>query len=303
VTAQWTPLGLLPPHVRGIVWMVLACISFAGLWVLIRLISQELHPFAIVVWRNFIGLIWLLPMLLLTPGLLKKDRLPGHMRRATSGVIATFATFYAVSNAPLATVLAINYTAPLFATIGAILFLGERIRIVRSVALGIGLFGMLVVLRPGATEMSPGLWAAIVSALATAFSLVAIKSLTGTDDARAVAAWSFILTTPVSFLLALPFWTWPEPHLWPLLIGLGACAAAGQMALSQAFAAADASAVMPFDFVRFGLITLAGITLFGERYDLWTIVGGAIILGSTIALAIREQQLVRALRPTSSSDT
>jgi drug/metabolite transporter (DMT)-like permease len=282
--------------------MVLSCLAFAGLWVMIRIASQELHPFALVVWRNFLGLLWLLPMLLLTPGLLKTARLPGHLRRATSGVIATFATFYAVANAPLANVLAINYTAPLFATIGAILFLGERVRWVRGLALAIGFLGMLMVLRPGATDMTPGLWAAIVSALATAFSLIAIKALTGTDDARAVAAWSFILTTPVSFLLALPFWEWPSERLWPILVAMGACAAAGQLALSKAFALADASAIMPYDFVRFGLITLAGILLFGERYDLFTIIGGGVILSASITLALRERALSRARR-TSSPDT
>ncbi len=283
--------------------MVVSCIAFAGLWVLIRLISQEMHPFAIVVWRNFIGLLWLLPMLLLTPGLLKTNRLPGHVRRATSGVIATFATFYAVSYAPLANVLAINYTAPLFATVGAVLFLGERIRWIRGAALAAGFLGMLLVLRPGATEMSPGLWAAIVSALATAFSLIAIKALTGVDDARAVAAWSFILTTPVSLVLALPFWSWPSAHLWPLLIGLGACAAAGQLSLSKAFSLADASAVMPYDFVRFALITAAGILLFGERYDMLTIIGGAIILGASISLALRERVISSTPGQTRSPDT
>lgn len=287
--------GLLGPA-----WMILACFAFAGLWVLIRLSSQELHPFAIVVWRNLFGLILLLPMLLMNPGLITWGRMPAHLRRAASGVIATFATFYAVSTAPLATVLAINYTAPLFATIGAVLFLGERIRGYRTAALLVGFAGMLIVLRPGATAMSLGLWAAIISALSTAFSLVAIKALTGTDDPRAVAAWSFILTTPVSILIALPFWTWPSAQLWPLLIGMGACAAVGQMALSKAFAAADASAVMPFDFVRFGLITLAGILIFGERQDLLTLVGGAIILGSTIFIAARER-LGRAKTPSVAS--
>lgn len=286
-------MPLLPAPVRAVLWMVVSCVAFSGLWVLIRLVSQELHPFAVVVWRNFIGLLWLTPMLLLTPGLLKMERLPGHLRRAASGVIATFATFYAVANAPLANVLAINYTAPLFATIGAVLFLGERVRWVRSVALAVGFFGMLLVLRPGYTEMTPGLWAAIISALSTAFSLVAIKALTGVDDARAVAAWSFVLTTPVSLVIALPFWTWPEPHLWPLLVGLGACAAAGQLSLSRAFSLADASAVMPFDFVRFGLITLAGVLLFGERYDMLTILGGSIILSASITLALRERMLAR----------
>jgi drug/metabolite transporter (DMT)-like permease len=286
-------MPLLPASVRAVLWMVVSCVAFSGLWVLIRLVSQELHPFAVVVWRNFIGLLWLTPMLLLTPGLLKVERLPGHVRRAASGVIATFATFYAVANAPLANVLAINYTAPLFATIGAVLFLGERVRWVRSVALAVGFLGMLLVLRPGYTEMTPGLWAAIISALSTAFSLVAIKALTGVDDSRAVAAWSFVLTTPVSLLIALPFWTWPEPHLWPLLVGLGACAAAGQLSLSRAFSLADASAVMPFDFVRFGLITLAGVLLFGERYDMLTIFGGSIILSASITLALRERMLAR----------
>lgn len=286
-------MPLLPAPVRAVLWMVVSCVAFSGLWVLIRLVSQELHPFAVVVWRNFIGLLWLTPMLLLTPGLLKMERLPGHIRRATSGVIATFATFYAVANAPLANVLAINYTAPLFATIGAVLFLGERVRWIRSVALAVGFLGMLLVLRPGFTEMTPGLWAAIISALSTAFSLVAIKALTGVDDPRAVAAWSFVLTTPVSLVIALPFWSWPEPHLWPLLVGLGACAAAGQLSLSRAFSLADASAVMPFDFVRFGLITLAGVLLFGERYDALTILGGSIILSASITLALRERMLAR----------
>ncbi len=283
--------------------MIVSCVAFAGLWVLIRLSSEALHPFAIVVWRNFMGLIWLLPMLLLTPGLLKAERLPGHARRAVMSLIATFATFYAVATAPLAQVLAINYTAPLIATLGAVLFLGERIRWVRGAALAVGFLGMLLVLRPGAGEISPGLLAAMISAVATAFSLVAIKALVGGDDARAVAAWSFVLMTPVSFLVALPFWTWPPRELWPLLVGLGACAAAGQIALARAFALADASAVMPYDFVRFGLITLAGILLFGERYDLLTIVGGAIILSASIALALRERALAVTNARARSPDT
>lgn len=283
--------------------MIVACFAFAGLWVLIRLTSQELHPFAIVVWRNLLGFMWLAPMLLLNPGLIRKERLPAHLQRAASGVIATFATFYAVASAPLATVLAINYTAPLFATIGAILFLHERIRAYRTVALLVGFAGMLIVLRPGATAMTLGLWAAILSALSTAFSLVAIKALTGTDDPRAVAAWSFILTTPVSILIALPFWSWPSATLWPLLLGMGACAAAGQLALSRAFAAADASAVMPFDFVRFGLITLAGIFLFDERHDLFTLVGGSLILGSTIFIAARERMQRVQTRTAAAPDT
>lgn len=296
-------MPLLPANIRAVLWMTVSCVAFAALWVLIRVASEELHPFAIVVWRNLIGLVWLLPMILMTPGLIRIERLPSHVRRATSGVIATFATFYAVANAPMANVLAINYTAPLFAAVGAMLFLGERVHRIRGAALVAGFIGMLLVLRPGTVPMSPGLWAAIISALATAFSYLAIKSLTGQDDARAVAAWAFILTTPVSIILSIPWWTWPSAQLWPILIGLGACAAAGQLSLARALSLADASAVMPFDFVRFGLITLAGVLLFNERYDMLTLMGGGVILIAGLVLALRERAHSKANRAAPSIDT
>ena len=285
-----------PPATRAILWMIVSCAAFAALWVCIRIASRDLHPFAVVVARNLFGLMWLTPMLLMNPGLLQRRRLPVHIRRATSGVIATFATFYAVAHLPLATALAINYTAPLFATLGAVLFLGETIHGRRVAAILVGFAGMLIVLRPGLVPLTPGLIAAIVSALTTAFSLIAIKKLVGSDDARAVAAWSFVLTLPVSIVVAAPFMTMPPPHIWPLLIILGGCAAAGQYSLAQAFRHADAGAIMPYDFVRFGLITLAGIGLFGERIDGWTLVGGTVILSATIYLAVREGQLARAHR-------
>ena len=85
-----------------------------------------------------------------------------------------------------------------------------------------------------------------------------IKALTGIDDPRAVTLWTFILITPVSMLLALPWWSWPSAGLLPVLAALGACAAIGQLGLARALSLADASAVIPFDFVRFCLITLAG---------------------------------------------
>lgn len=293
----------LPPNLRAALWMVASCFAFAALWIMIRLASAELHPFAIAVWRNLVGLLFLLPMWLANPGLIRFSRYRNHLQRATSGVIATFATFYAVSSAPLANVLAINYTAPFFATLGAMLFLGEKVRWVRGAALVAGFVGMLMVLRPGALPMSAGLYAAIVSALATAFSYLAIKALTGIDDPRAVTLWTFILITPVSMLLALPWWSWPSAGLLPVLAALGACAAIGQLGLARALSLADASAVIPFDFVRFCLITLAGVLIFGERYDMMTLAGGGVILVAGVVLALREQALARQRARAAAADS
>lgn len=276
--------------------MVLACVAFGIMWALIRLASADLHPFEIVFFRNLLGLLALTPMLLRNPGLLSSARMPVHVRRATSGFIATLATFYAVANAPLATALAINYTAPLFATIAAVLFLGERIHARRVAGLVAGFVGMMLVLRPGALPMTPGIAAAMISAVSTAFSYIAVRALVGSDDPRAVAAWSFILMLGPSLLVALFVWRWPPPHVWAFLVGIGLCAAVGQLAMSRAFALAEASAIMPFDFVRFGLVTIFGVWLFGERLDAGTLAGGAIIIGATIYLAVREAAAARAHR-------
>lgn len=284
-------------------WMLLACVAFAAMWMLIRLASRTVHPFEIVFFRNLFGLAALAPMLLRHPALLDRKRALPNLRRASSGLLATLGTFYAVANAPLATALAINYTAPLFATIGAMLFLGERIHFRRGVALAIGFVGMLIVVRPGALPLTPGIAAAVLSAVATAFSYLAIRALVGKDDPRAVAAWSFVLMLPPSGLVAAFVWSWPSPAAFGLLAAIGALAAVGQIGLAYAFASAEASAVLPYDFVRFGLITLGGIVLFGERYDLLTLGGGAIILGATIYLAVREAAVGRARKTTLAAES
>ncbi len=279
--------------------MILACIAFSSMWVMIRYAAASLHSLEIVFFRNLVGLLVLVPMILANPGLIVWRRWKLHATRGTSGFIATMGTFYAVANAPLAIALSINYTAPLFATVGAVLFLRERIRARRVAGLVVGFIGMLIVVRPGQMPLTPGVIAALTSAVATAVAVIAIRQLVASDDSRAVAVWSFLFNLVPSFLIALFVWEWPSLETWPLLIGIGAAAAIGQLTLARAFSLAEASLLLPFDFVRFGLITLAGITLFSERYDVFTLLGGTLILLSTIYLALREAQVARDSRAAS----
>jgi drug/metabolite transporter (DMT)-like permease len=273
--------------------MILSCLAFAAMWVMIRYGARSMHSFELVFFRNLLGGLWLVPMLLANPGLVRPMDWRRHLRRATSGFIATGATFYAVAHAPLATVLSINYTAPLFATIAAVLFLGEALQWQRAAALLAGFAGMLLVVRPGHLPLTPGVLAAGLSAIATAFSVIAIRRLVAGDDSRAVASWTFILTTPPSLVLALFVWRWPQWADVPLLLGIGAMAALGQIAFSRAFALSEASAVLPYDFVRFVCVTCAGVLLFSEHYDALTLIGGAVILASTVFLAVRDAQARR----------
>jgi drug/metabolite transporter (DMT)-like permease len=277
----------------GPAWVLVASLGFASAWTLIRLASAELHPFTLVFWRNLSGLILLAPVLVRDRSLLNRAEWRTHAMRSTSGVVAMFGTFYAVSNAPLATVQAINFAAPIIATTGAALFLGERIRARRVGALMVGFAGVLIVLRPGALPVTSGIVAAVVAAVATAFSLLAIKHLVGVARPMAVVAWSYVLPLVPTGIVAAFVWSWPHGVEWLYLFGIGASTLVGQIATTRAFRLAEATAVMPYDFVRFGLMVAAGVWLFGEKVEPATLVGGAAILGSSIYLAYREAVLAR----------
>jgi drug/metabolite transporter (DMT)-like permease len=279
--------------------IILACLAFTALWGLIKYNSQSFHPFMIVFVRNVFGALALVPMMLIIGRpLWQTTRIGIHIRRATSGLIATFATFYAIAHTPLATAMSISYAAPLIATIGAVIFLGEKIRLRRISALVTGFIGVLIVLRPGYLALTPGIISGLIAAVATAFSLVAIKQLTRTDDPRAVTIFSFVLMLPPSLILALPYWQWPTWSQLPMLAAVGIAAAIGQLSSARAYRLAEMTAILPFDFIRFSGVIVLGWLVFGEKMDELTILGGIIIFVSTLYLAHRERQVARSIKTT-----
>ncbi|WP_293783784.1 DMT family transporter [Sphingosinicella sp.] len=277
----------------GAAWILVASVGFSAAWVFIRLASETIHPFALVFWRNTAGLLLILPFVLRDPAIASPAQWKSHAMRSTSGVIGMFTVFYAVANAPMATVQAINFAAPIFATAGAALFLGEKLRARRVGALLTGFAGVLVVLRPGAQPLTPGIVSAVVAAVAVAFSIIAIKRLVGIARPMAVVFWSFALPVLPTLLVAIVFWTTPSGAAWLYILGIGAATLIAQIATVRAFSIAEATAVMPYDFVRFGITIAIGYLLFGESIDGITLIGGALILGSAIYLAYREAVLAR----------
>lgn len=270
--------------------MLISCIFFAAMQTLVRFASRHIHPFEILFWRSFLGAVLQAPLIVLAGGF-AVHRAGVHIRRATSGFIAGCANYYAIANAPLATANAITYAAPLLATLGAVLFLGERIHARRITALIIGFAGVLVVVHPAHTTLSNGIIAAIIASIAIAFSTIAIKQLTSQERPSLIVFYSFALMALPGLLAALPFWRWPAGSDWLLLLGIGLLASIAQTALVHAFRLADTTAVLPFDFLRFGLIVISGAWLFNEAIDVYTIAGGSIILATTIYLAHRERQI------------
>ena len=293
-TAQ-TSFRRLPATTQGALLMVGACAGFSVMMLAVRQLSSELHPFVVAFWRNLIGLAFMLPWALSVGlGGLRTGRFRMHGLRSLMGLSAMLSLFMALSLMPLAEVTALTFTAPLFATIGAALILGERVRSRRWSATVIGFLGALLILKPGAEIVQPAALIALTAAVFIAGAMLTIKSLSDSESPNAIVVIMGLLMTPASLVPAAFVWSWPSADgAWGWIVLMGFSATLGQVCLTRAFRAADASAVMPFDFSRLVFVGALGYWTFGEVPDVWTWVGGGIILAASVYIARREAQLAR----------
>ena len=285
----------LPGTGRGAFWMVVSCACFAVLTAIVRYATTEVHPFQVAFLRNLFGLMFMLPWVWhVGRAGLQTQRFRLHATRSVMTLGTMLCWFTAVSLLPLAEVTALSFTAPLFATVGAALFLGEKLRTRRWTAILIGFAGAMILLRPGADAVTPAAGLALGASAMMAASMLVIKSLSRTEPPAVVVLYTGVLVTPMAAVPAFFVWTNPPLALWPWLVAMGLFATVGHLALVRAFAAADASAVLPFDFSRLLFAALLGFVFFAERPDAWTWVGAAVIFAATFYTARRESQLRRA---------
>jgi drug/metabolite transporter (DMT)-like permease len=286
-TTAWTER--LPPVLRGMALILLSTFGFSGMHAVIRVLSQDLHAFEIAFFRNLFGLIVLTPFLARHGvGALRTRQLPLHALRGCIQIGAMLMFFTAVTITPLAKVSAMSFTAPLFATVGAVIFLGEPLRGRRIAALLIGFAGALVILQPGVVAIDLGAALVLVSSALWAVAMLIIKRLSRSDSSITISAYMVIFLTPLSFGPALWVWQWPAPAHYLLFLAMGAMGSLAHVAMAQAFKEADASAILPLDFTRLLWAALLGLLLFGEVPELATWIGGITIFASTTYIAIRE---------------
>jgi len=279
----------ISPALKGPLWMLWSGLLSIAVWGLIRVSSETLHPFVIVFYRTLFATFMFAPFLF-KHGLkvLKSNNMNQHVLRGVLSLFVTLGLFYAVANIPLPEAVAINYSAPVFAAVGAILFLKEKARWPRITAIILGFIGVLIVMRPGFQELTPGIWAAFLGSLLFAVILVLTKTLSNNDRPEVIALYSFLFMLPPSFIVALFFWTWPTAEEMMILIAIGILVSLTQTSLVRAFAHSEATAVLPIDFSRLIFATILGFLAFGEKLDVYSLGGAAVIMGSTIFVAHRE---------------
>ena len=278
--------------------MIGSTIAFTGMQASIRIVANDpvnpLPPVEVAFFRNLFGLLALAPVFFRVGSKpLRTRRIGLHLTRAACQAGGMLCFFTAVTFVPLAEVTALSFSAPLFATVLAIVIFRERLRARRLTALALGLVGVAIVLRPGAEMLSLGAVLILISSLSWAISMTIIKSLSRTDTAFALTFYAALIMTPLSLIPALFVWEHLSFTQLGWLLGLGSLGTIGHLAFAQALKVAEMSAVLPLDFLRLVWASVIGIWLFAEVPTSWTLAGGALIFAGASYIAFREAQLSR----------
>ena len=270
---------------KAIFYMVVYAISHSIMLATVRLLSVELSTSTLLFFKNLFALLFIFPLLIKKKNrLFETQQLNLHLIRALAAFVGGVSIFYALSTIPLTLVVSITFSAPIFASIFAYMVLKENFTIAKMISLSLGLIGVVVLLRPAMSSDITGVLAAFMAAIMTAIAFITVKRLSIIDDPETVMVFPFILLLPLSAIMAIFDWTTPSLSQLPflLLIGVGICVS--QYCMVKAFSLADASSLLPIDFIKLIMASAIGAMFFGDKVDGWNIAGGTIILIGTFAL-------------------
>ena len=281
--------GTAAGNLRGIGWMVLTGLFFVAVTGIVRHLGTDMSAPQAAFIRYGFGFILMVPVLLR----LETVRLPKRtvglylVRGLLHGTGVTL-WFFAMARIPIAEVTALGFTAPIFTTIGAALFLGEKLHLRRIGAVLVGFGGTLIILRPGFEAVSIGALAQVAAAPVFAGSFLIAKKLTETQSSASIVAFLSIIVAFVLLPPALLVWRTPTWTELGLLFLVASLATAGHFTLTQAFRSAEITVTQPAQFLQLVWAVVLGLLVFGEQPELWTIVGGAIIVASATYIVHRE---------------
>lgn len=284
----------------GIFWMAVTGILFVGVTALVKILGTRMPAPQAGFLRYAMGLVFFLPML----GQLWNLRLDRGtwMLFGARGLLHAAGValwFFAMARIPIADVTAMNYLSPVYVTIGAAFFLGERLAVRRVMAVGVALIGALIILRPGFREIGPGHLAMLFTALFFGGSYLMAKVVSGRCSAGVVVAMLSIMVTVGLAPLAAAVWVTPTGIELALLLGVACVATVGHYTMTLAFRAAPLVVTQPVTFLQLVWAVLLGALVFGEGVDLFVVLGGTVIVAAVSFISWREAVLKRrAITPT-----
>jgi drug/metabolite transporter (DMT)-like permease len=269
-----------PSKPRAALWMagwlaLMLIVAIAG-----RETTRELNVFQIMEVRSILGFFMMYPLIRVNGGFaaMKTSRPLQHIGRNLIHYAAQLGWFFALTLIPLAQVVSIEFTMPIWTAILAASFLGERMTVWKISAITLGVVGVTVIVRPVAGEIDPGQLIALGAALGFGISIAMMKSLTRTETTLTIIFWMLVIQAAAGFFPSLYVWTWPSAYAWGWLVVIAFCGTFSHYCMARAMLYADATVVVPMDFLRVPLTATAGWLIYSERLDMFTVLGAVLIL-------------------------
>lgn len=282
----------LSSNLKGALLGLAAFAVFAVHDVVVKTLGGSYTPFQIV----FFGVLFSFP---LTTVMMMREKAHGNLRprhpwwialRTGAAVITGLTAFYAFTVLPLAQVYAILFASPLLITVLSIPILGETVRLRRWLAVIVGLIGVVVVLRPGAVDLTLGHVAALTAAVGGALASVVVRKV-GREERSVVLLLYPMVANFVLMACLMPFFYRPMPVGDLAAVGLMAALGFGaSLLLIAAYRAGEAAIIAPMQYSQILWASLFGFVLFGEGIDLNTALGAAIVIASGLYIVARESR-------------
>lgn len=259
-------------------WMGGAMFCFLAMAISGRELAGHLNTFQVLFFRSVVG-VAVIGVLLHRSGWtqLRTAHLGVHAFRNVVHFAGQYGWFYGLGLIPLTEVFALEFTMPIWTALLAPLVLGERLTATRMMVVVLGFIGTLVVLRPGLAIVHPAALAVLASAFAYAIAHMLTKRLSGTEAPLAILFYMTLIQLPLGGVLSLHQWNWPALAQWPWLLVVGVAALAAHYCMTRAFQLADATVVVPMDFLRLPLIAAVGYLFYGETLSPWVFLGALIL--------------------------
>jgi len=287
--------SFLTANVRGALWMMAAVSALTGMFAVAKhLAATGLPVIEIAMFRMAVSLMFYLPWLIRHGAAgMRTERPAAHFWRGFLGASSLFCMMYAVAHLILADAMVLGFTIPLWSIPFSVLFLGERVRLRRSLATVAGFAGVVLVVQPQGGIASAAL-VALLGAILASGAIITMKDLTRTEPTDRIVVYFFIIGTLMLIGPAIYVWRWPTPAQWGWLVLLGLFGALGQTSMTRAYAAGEVTIIAPLDFTRVIIAGIIGFVLFNELPDIWSFVGTAVIIASCAYIVRHEAMLKQA---------
>ncbi|MBB4303842.1 drug/metabolite transporter (DMT)-like permease [Rhodobium orientis] len=277
-------------------WMLGAIASFSAMAVAGREIAAELDTFELMAYRSVIGLAIVVAVIAVAGrfGEVKTQRAGLHLLRNIFHFSAQNLWFFGIATIPLAQLVALEFTNPIWVAVLAPFILLEPLTRWRVLAAVCGFFGVLIIARPGVVPLEWGHAAGLACALGFALNTMLTKRLSRTDSTLCILFWMTASQSVMGFACALPGgMTMFSAGLAPWVVVVGICGLSAHYCLTMALSCAPASVVAPIEFARLPVIAILGLLVYGEPLEVWVFVGGAVIVAGNLVNVFAEQRRAR----------